>query len=483
MTRLSAFRDNQAMTDLALSPIGLLLAAALSVTNVITDVARKKVVDRHELVASTFWIRVFAAVVFTVALLVRSLGGSPPVIHAPAAFSAADVKDPAGLARRLGQPADSVSQFVSSRLSDKGRQSLQDPSVSITNLVGDLNALIRGGSIYDAQRFEGVSLSSESRRLLTQNVRSEALAYLNRLLLEDAFPKELAQNRKAALFGMASLAVSPLMAYLAYLAVVVALIAAAQLLLMAALKSSAMSMCIPFMAFTPVFLIGTGYVVLGELPSSVKLMGVGLIVVGSLVMHRKLFAAGWTAPLKAVIGEKGSRYVLLVALILSVTNPIEKQLILMSDTLTPAFAYGLGLCLFFGVLAWVKRAEVTGVMRKTAKWAILAGVLDASALLIQYVTVTYLAVVITISIKRAGIVLAILAGWLIFKERDIRDRLIAAMVMVGGVLIFYLPLTFREAVVLACAVLAGMVVALAVTHKAAAAEVAATSNIQAQISK
>jgi hypothetical protein len=36
---------------LALSPIGLLLAAVLSVTYVITDVSRKKVVDRHELVA------------------------------------------------------------------------------------------------------------------------------------------------------------------------------------------------------------------------------------------------------------------------------------------------------------------------------------------------------------------------------------------------------------------------------------------------
>jgi drug/metabolite transporter (DMT)-like permease len=309
------------------------------------------------------------------------------------------------------------------------------------------------------------------------------MAYLNRLLLEDAFPKELAQNRSPALFGIASLAVPPIAAYLVYLAIVVALIAAAQLLLMGALKASPMSLCIPFMAFTPVFLIGTGYVVLGELPSTVKLLGVGLIVIGSLVMHRKLFAAGWIAPLKAVLREKGSRYVLLVAFILSITNPVEKQLILMSDTLTPAFAYCLGLCLFFGVLAWIRRADVGVVMRKTARWAIIAGVLDAAALLIQYVTVTYLAVVITISIKRAGIVLAILAGWLIFKERDIRDRLIAALVMVGGILIFYLPLTFGQALALAGVVLAGMVVALAATHKAAAAEVATNSKIKMQKSK
>jgi drug/metabolite transporter (DMT)-like permease len=459
------------MTDLTLSPIGLLLAAVLSVTNVITDVSRKKVVDRHELVASTFWIRVFAALVFCVALAVRAFSGSPPVIHAPAAVTAFDLKDPNGLAARLRQPADPVSQFVTSRLSDKTRQALADGSVPIGGLVTDLNALIRGGPIYDPQRFAGVGLSAQTQDLLARNPRSEAQVYLNRLLLEDAYPRVLAQNRRAALFGMVSVTVPPLVAYLVYLTIVVGLIAAAQLLLMGALKASPMSMCIPFMAFTPVFLIGTGYVVLKELPSAVKLMGVGLIVVGSLVMHRKLFAAGWTAPIKAVIREKGSRYVLLVAFILSVTNPIEKQLILMSDTLTPAFAYCLGLCLFFGILAWARRADVGVVMRKTPLWAVLAGVLDASALLIQYVTVTYLAVVIAISIKRAGIVLAILAGWLIFKERDIRDRLIAAMVMVGGILIFYLPLTHGQALILAGAVLAAMVVALAVTHKAAAAEV------------
>jgi glucose uptake protein GlcU len=107
------------------------------------------------------------------------------------------------------------------------------------------------------------------------------------------------------------------------------------------------------------------------------------------------------------------------------------------------------------------------VMRKNPHWAILAGVLDASALLIQYVTITYLAVVITISIKRAGIVLAILAGWLIFKERDIRDKLIAVSGMVGGVLIFYLPLSATQAIVLAAAVLAGMGIALYLTHQPA----------------
>ena len=349
-----------AMSELALSPVGLLLATATSVSNVFADVSRKKVVDRNELVAATFWIRVFAALVFTVALAVRACYGTVPVI-------------------RDGGP----------------------------------------------------------------------------------------------LFGISAFVIPALAVFLIYLAIDVALIGCAQLLLMRALQVSSMSLCIPFMAFTPVFLIGTGYVMLGELPSWIKLMGVGLIVTGSLVMHRRLFAAGWAAPVKAVIQEKGSRYILLVAFILSLTNPIEKRLVLMSDPLTQAFSYCLGLCILFGILAWARNADCRVVMRTTPRWAVLGGVLDAAALLLQFVTFSYLAVVITISIKRAGIVLSVLAGWLIFKERNITDKLIAASGMLGGVLIIYLPLGALQSALLAGSVLIGMAVALYATRQRAIAPVEA----------
>jgi len=456
------------MNQLELSSLGLLLAAVLSVCNVFADVSRKKVVQRHDLVAATFWIRVFAAIVFTGAIVIYALSGSPPFVHAPAEVSSAQIKDFSALAAKLQAPADPVSELVRSRLSENTRKLLDERTPSVSAVLRDLNGagLIRGGLLYDPKVFSGVTLSEESTKLLGQINRGDALAYQNRLLLEDAFPEAFTRNRQAQLFGISGIMVDPLVAFLIYLAIDVAFIALAQILLMKALQVSPISLCIPFMAFTPVFLIGTGYVVLGEKISEAKVLGVLLIVIGSLVMHRRLFSTGWTAPFQAIIREKGSRYVLLVAFILAVTNPIEKQLILMSDPLTPAFGYGIGLVLFFGALAIIRRSECGAVMRKTPQWAILGGVLDASALLLQYVTVTYLAVVITISIKRAGIILSILAGWLIFREKEIRDKLIAASVMLGGVLLIYLQsLSQIESRILAAAVLAGMGIALYLTHQ------------------
>ena len=314
--------------------MGLLLAAIMSITNVLTDVARKHALDRRDLVPATFWIRIAVAAVFVLVLAFRVLSGA-------------------------------------SRL----------------------------------------------------------------------------EVREPGLFAM-------------YLVLDVALITIVMWLYFRALQISPMSLCVPFLAFTPVFLIPSGWILLGEMPATQKLLGVVLIVVGSLVMHRRLFAQGLAAPVKAVIQEKGSRYMLLVSFIFSITNPLDKKLVQLSDIYIESVAYGLGLCVSFLLLAKLQKADFAAAVHKNVKWISLAGLSDAVSLLFQLASYTYIAVVITVSIKRAGIILAVLAGWLFFHERGITDKLIASSVMFCGVLILYLPVTGAQAAMLTAATLVGMAAAL-----------------------
>ncbi len=335
-----------------LPTIGLLMAGATSVSNVIKDVGAKKVLDHHEVIASTFWIRVFAAVVFGGALLVRWIAGIVPTV-------------------RDGGP----------------------------------------------------------------------------------------------LFGIASLQLEPIPTWLVYLTIEVVMVAFSTILFFRALQISPISLCMPYISFTPVFLILTGYVILGELPAVQKLIGVILIVVGSIVMHRQLFASGLWEPIKAIWRERGCLYMLLVGLINSITNPIDKKLVGMTDAFTQASAFGVGMVVFFTILALARRADTGKVLRGAPGWLMVAGALEAVALLFQLSSHYYIDVVITISIKRAGIILTVLLGWLIFKERDISDKLIAASVMLIGVLIIYLPLTLLQGIAVAVLALAGMAVALYLTRK------------------
>ena len=340
------------MANGALAPVGLLMAASMSVTNVLTDVARKHALEKRDLIPATLWIRIAVTVVFLAALLWQIASGSPPAI-----------KD--------------------------------------------------GG----------------------------------------------------ALFGIAALHLAPVPTFFIYLTIDVALITCVMWLYFRALQISPLSLSVPFLAFTPVFLIPSGFVMLGELPPPIKLLGVVLIVAGSLAMHRRLFAVGWLAPVKAVIQEKGSRYMLMVSFIFSITNPLDKKLVVMSDVFTEAFSYGLGLCIAFFVWGKLQKADFRAAARGNVKWISLAGLLDAVSLLFQLGSYAYIAVVITVSIKRAGIILSVLAGWLFFREREITDKMIAASVMFCGVLILYLPLTAPEAFGVTGLTLAGMAAALFVTRK------------------
>ena len=63
-----------------LSSIGLLMAGATSISNVIKDVGAKKVLERNEVIASTFWIRLFAAITFGIVLAFRAMNGLLPAI-------------------------------------------------------------------------------------------------------------------------------------------------------------------------------------------------------------------------------------------------------------------------------------------------------------------------------------------------------------------------------------------------------------------
>src|SRR6185436_9428155 len=72
-----------------------------------------------------------------------------------------------------------------------------EPGLINPPLVKELNRILSAGSIYEAQRFAQITLSEETRRLVERNIQVDPgeRVRLNRLLLEDAFPQEIARSR------------------------------------------------------------------------------------------------------------------------------------------------------------------------------------------------------------------------------------------------------------------------------------------------
>jgi uncharacterized membrane protein len=239
-----------------------------------------------------------------------------------------------------------------------------------------------------------------------------------------------------------------------------------------ALQEAAMSGSVPFLAFTPVLLLPTGFLLLGELPTEAKLFGLLLTMTGSVMMHWRLFAESWLSPIKAIYRDKGSRYMLYTAMLLAISTPLDKKLSFMTDLYTQCLIYGVGMCAFFLAMARIRGEPLCPVLKLGVGWIVVAGILDAGTILLQYQAYQYIDAVMVISIKRSGIVLAVIFGRLFFGEKNIRDKLAAASMMFVGVLILYLPLTTAQAAATAAAAIAAMLLYMLLVPPGATADLA-----------
>ena len=110
------------------------------------------------------------------------------------------IKDPGSLAVKLEDTRAPVSQLIASQLSEDiqwllvGYDGISDPSPKLQEaLLANLNRLLQAGPLYDAQVFADIELSEQTQALIAQNPKGgEALVRLNRSLLSDAYPYELA---------------------------------------------------------------------------------------------------------------------------------------------------------------------------------------------------------------------------------------------------------------------------------------------------
>ena len=96
-----------------------------------------------------------------------------------------------------------------------------------------------------------------------------------------------------------------------------------------ALSIAPLSRTMPFTAFTPLFLIPVAYVLLGELPNFKGLLGIVLIIIGGYGIH--LNSGNLFSPFKSLYQDKGSRLMLILALVWSISATVEKAAVLSSS--------------------------------------------------------------------------------------------------------------------------------------------------------
>lgn len=203
-----------------------------------------------------------------------------------------------------------------------------------------------------------------------------------------------------------------------------------------ALKVSPLSLTIPFLSFTPLFLIATSFLILGETPSAPGVIGIILIAFGAytLNIHTLKKPSDLLEPLRAIVKEKGSVYMILVAFIYSITSNLGKLAILHSSPVFFGVTYYLILTVAFTPIA-LKMSSLRLNLRENFLNYSFIGFFIALMVIFHVLAIVLTDVAYMIAIKRTSLLFSVLYGRIIFGEQGFRERLFGSLMMVAGVVV------------------------------------------------
>src|SRR5690606_30522585 len=131
---------------------------------------------------------------------------------------------------------------------------------------------------------------------------------------------------------------------------------------------------IPYLAFTPAFTAILSLIIYQEVPSTWGWAGIFTIVLGAFFLNSG--AGGPLAVIKALWRERGSVYMVLVAMLWSVTPMFDKDAARLTNPVWHTTMLNTGLFLAYLLILMVRREplrEVVRELRVIPGWVILSG--------------------------------------------------------------------------------------------------------------
>ncbi len=209
----------------------------------------------------------------------------------------------------------------------------------------------------------------------------------------------------------------------------------ASLFFFKAIEAADLSLSIPMLSFTPLFLLVTSPLMLHEVPSVVGLIGIFLILAGSYVLFYDPSNGNPLTPLRALLRSRGTRYMLIVAVLFSIGGNIDKIGVMQSSPLVWSIALNTAVSVFLGVIMLLKVKEPLKQIR--SKWPVflLIGGTMGLVMVFQMQAILMTKVSYVIAVKRTSVVMSSLWGVIFFGEKGGRRRLLAVLLMVAGVFV------------------------------------------------
>ncbi|MFQ5685589.1 MAG: EamA family transporter [Candidatus Scalindua sp.] len=209
----------------------------------------------------------------------------------------------------------------------------------------------------------------------------------------------------------------------------------AVLLYIRAIKVSPLSLTLPFLSLTPIFLIVTSYIILGEKPDKFGFIGIVLVVIGAYLLNVHTISQGFLAPFKAIAKENGSVLMIIVAFMFSIGACLGKTAVQHSSPAFFSVIYIFLLSLFLFIIISFKSKHFLSKSISRPVPFIFIGMLIAIMIITHLKAISLIEVSYMVSVKRLSILFGVFYGVVFFKETNIKERFLGATVMVSGIIV------------------------------------------------
>lgn len=208
------------------------------------------------------------------------------------------------------------------------------------------------------------------------------------------------------------------------------------LLYFKAIKRSELSVTVPLITLTPLFMLLTSPLMIGEFPNALGVVGIVLIVTGTYISNLSPQQKNVFAPFISLVKNQGSRYMIIVAFLWSITANIDKIGVEETSPVFWAFTKDF-LILFYLVPILALKSRKPLMQINTRKWGLLSvGFFKTVSVLTQMFALQYILVAYVISIKRASAVFIILYAFFYLNEKiNFRNRLIGILTVLAGLFV------------------------------------------------
>jgi uncharacterized membrane protein len=200
-----------------------------------------------------------------------------------------------------------------------------------------------------------------------------------------------------------------------------------------ALSVSDMSLAVPIISFSPLFLLVLAPLLLGEFPSRLGILGVSLIVGGTYVLGVSRASSGLFGPFRALMREAGPKLMLMAAAVFSIVAMFEKAGITRSSAILFVLSENLIAALVMIPVLYFKHRS--GFVEARTHWRILLpiGFCVAMMFVCQANAMSLGPVAYVVAIKRLSVLFSVVAGGVLLGEKQLGTRLAGSAVIVCGV--------------------------------------------------